>query len=151
MLYKTTENKIQFLDDEFVEYVGTDNNKYLFWGSPWCKIFGKWAFMAPDGFLRIKYDTMPNDCDLILTHDAPDIGEMGVIKQGYYFGERAGNVLLYNAICEHNPKIAISGHIHSSQHNLHKYPECSTTFATVSILDESYEEAYEPLQFELDK
>ena len=151
ILYKPTENKIQFLDDESVEYVGTDGKKYLFWGSPWCKIFGKWAFMAPDGFLRIKYDSMPNNCDLILTHDAPDIGEMGVIHQGYYSGERAGNAILYNAILEHKPKIAISGHIHSSMHYLQKYPECETTFATVSIVDETYNETYEPLQFELDK
>jgi Icc-related predicted phosphoesterase len=151
ILYKTTDNKIKFLDDESVEYLGSDGNKYLFWGSPWCTIFGKWAFMAPEGFLRIKYDSMPNNCDLILTHDAPDIGEMGVIQQGYYSGERAGNAILYNAILEHKPKMAISGHIHSSMHYLQKYPECETTFATVSIVDETYNEAYEPLQFELDK
>ena len=107
--------------------------------------------MAPEGFLRIKYDSMPNNCDLILTHDAPDIGEMGVIQQGYYSGERAGNAILYNAILEHKPKMAISGHIHSSMHYLQKYPECETIFATVSIVDETYNEAYEPLQFELDK
>lgn len=151
ILYKPTDNKIKFLDDEYVEYKGSDGLIYKFWGSPWCTIFGKWAFMAPDGFLRIKYDTMPDNCDLILTHDAPNIGEMGVIHQGYYSGERAGNVLLYNSIQEHKPKIAISGHIHSSQHGLHKYPDCETTFATVSILDELYNEVFEPLQFELEK
>lgn len=107
--------------------------------------------MAPDGFLRIKYATMPNNCDLILTHDAPDIGEIGVIHQGYYSGERAGNTVLYSSILDHSPKISISGHIHSSQHGLNKYPECDTIFSTVSILDESYNEFYEPLQFELDK
>ena len=107
--------------------------------------------MAPEGFLRLKYDTMPNNCDLVLTHDAPNIGEMGVIHQGPYSGERAGSTVLYNAIKEHIPKIAISGHIHTSQHELHKYPDCETLFATVSIVNELYNEVYEPLQFELNK
>ena len=151
ILYKPTENKIQFLDDESVEYVGKDDKRYRFWGSPWSKIFGNCAFMAPDGFLRIKYSTMPEDCDVVLTHDAPDIGDMGVIQKGYYSGERAGNPILTEEILKKKPKIAISGHIHSSQHYLQKYPESETLFATVSIVDESYEEAYEPLQFELDK
>lgn len=151
ILYKPTDNKIQFLDDESVEYIGKDGNKYLFWGSPWCEIFGNWSFMAPEGFLRIKYDTMPYNCDLILTHSAPDIGEMGVIHQGYYSGERAGSTVLYNAISEYKPKIAISGHIHTSEHGFQKYPECETIFATVSIVDEAYNETYEPLQFELNK
>lgn len=151
ILYEPTNNKIKFLDDESVTYIGKDSKEYLFWGSPWSTIFGKWSFMAPDGFLRMKYETMPKNCDVIITHDAPDIGEMGVIHQGYYSGERCGNLFLLNEIIKNNPKIALSGHIHSSQHGLHKYPEYDVYFATVSIVDEEYKEVYEPLQFELDK
>jgi len=149
ILYTPTNNKIKFLDDESVEYIGNDGLKYTFWGSPWSRIFGNWSFMAPEGFLRIKYDSMPHNCDVIITHDAPDIGEMGVIHQGYYSGERAGNQILTNFIKDRSPKISLSGHIHTSQHELQKYPEIDTLFATVSIVDESYKEAYEPLQFEL--
>ena len=143
-----TNGKIEFLNDT-VDFYNKEGKSYMFWGSPWCHQFGNWAFMSVDSFIQEKYARLPKCCDVCMTHDAPDIGRMGVITQGYYSGERAGNKILADAILEKKPKIAISGHIHSSDHSIQEYPETSTKFATVSLLDENYDEVYPPLDFEI--
>ena len=65
-------------------------------------------------------------------------------------GVKAGNKVLAKIIKEKQPQIALSGHIHSSNHKLEKKKGFGNTlFATVSLVNENYQPIYEPLYFEI--
>lgn len=146
---RPTKHKIEFLNGNYTNVIVGDEQVKI-WGSPWCKTFGDWAFMVSEKSLAEEFKSIPPDCDIVITHEAPKIGQMGVIKEGPYIGEKCGSKALAEAIKAVQPKYALSGHIHSSEHKLSKYKGAGDTlFATVSLLDESYRNAYEPLTFEI--
>ena len=148
-LGKPTKHKIEFLDGNYTNVI-VGNEDIIIWGSPWCKTFGTWAFMTDEENLENKFISMPKNCDIVMTHEAPQIGKMGVIQQGNWAGTKAGSKVLAEIIKDRKPRYALSGHIHSSEHTLSKYKGCGDTlFATVSLLDENYEHTYEPLTFEV--
>lgn len=147
-LGKPTKHKIEFLDGNYTNVIVGDD-EITIWGSPWCQPFGTWAFMTEEYALMDKYKSMPKGCDIVITHDAPRIGKMGRIQQGMWAGTWAGNKVLAEVIKDRQPRYALSGHIHSSEHSLQPYKGGgSTLFATVSLLDENYKHTYEPLTFE---
>ena len=137
--YITTNYRVIVLKNEEYnyEYLTDEGIKYLkIFGTPYCKIFGNWAFMISNEKLEEKYSFIPEDCDILISHDAPDINNLGMISMGHYSGENAGNVPLANAIKEKKPKYAFCGHIHSGNHNLEKIDD--TWMANVSYVNELY-------------
>ena len=46
-------------------------NGIKIYGTPWCKVFGYWAFMRSNDVLVQYYDKIPEGVDILLTHDAP--------------------------------------------------------------------------------
>lgn len=147
-LGKPTKYKIEFLDGNYTNVIVGDE-EITIWGSPWCKPFGTWAFMLEEESLVERYSSMPKNCDIVITHEAPRIGKMGIIQQGQSTGFKAGSKVLADIIKDRQPRYAISGHIHSSEHTLSKYKGGGNTlYATVSLLNERYEHTYKPLTFE---
>lgn len=131
--------KITYLCDSYVITHGIK-----FYGTPWCKRFGRWAFMEDDSVLESKFKKIPEDVDFLLTHDAP-YGTSDICMQNIYWntGENIGNKPLRDAIIDKMPKYNLHGHLHSSDHNeeiLNK-----TKVYNVSLLDENYDLNYKPL------
>lgn len=148
-LGKPTKYKIEFLDGNYTNVIVGDE-EITIWGSPWCKPFGTWAFMMEEESLIDRYKSMPKNCDIVITHEAPKIGKMGLIQQGPNTGFKAGTKVLTDIIKDRQPKYALSGHIHSSEHKLSQYKGAGDTlFATVSLLDEQYKHTYQPLTFDI--
>lgn len=148
--YITTNNRtIVLKNEEFnYEYLTDEGIKYLkIFGTPYCKIFGNWAFMVSDVKLREKFSFIPEDCDILISHDAPDINNLGVISMGHYSGENAGNIPLAEAIKEKKPKYAFCGHIHSGNHKLEKIE--NTWMANVSYVNEHYFPDHEILHIKI--
>lgn len=146
---RPTKYKIEFLDGNYTNVIVGDE-QITIWGSPWCKIFGNWAFMVSEESLADKFKSIPKGCDIVMTHEPPKIGKMGVITQGPYTGEKCGSKSIAEAIKLANPRYALSGHIHSAEHKLSKYKGAGDTlFANVSLLDENYNNVYDPLTFEI--
>lgn len=140
-------NRLVYLYDS--EYIFKKGNEYLkIYGTPWCKIFGTWAFMVDDKKLKMAFDNIPEGLDILLTHDAPAIPPYGIISQGRWAGEDAGNKVLAEAIKEKKPKYAFHGHIHSSSHTLTEVD--GTKIAAVCLKDEGYRPVYEPLVLEIE-
>ena len=140
-------------DDEYVfEKVNEDGQieKLKIYGTPWCKIFGNWAFMRSDEKLAQYYDNIPEGIDILLTHDAPDIQGCGKITMGRWAGENAGNKVLAKAIKQKEPKYVFFGHIHTASHTLTKVYRKNTHIRCVSLLDESYYPLYGPYVFEME-
>lgn len=135
-------NKIVYLKDGLFEYNGVK-----IYGTPWCHRFGNWAFMRDDAKLAEKYSKIPEGVDVLLTHDAPRIGEYGCILDTNISSEptECGNAVLAAAIVDKEPKYAFNGHIHSGDHTLAKIG--NTWFANVSYVDEEYNPTNKILYF----
>lgn len=123
-----------------------DLQEYRIFGTPYCKMFGNWAFMRYDSFLAERFSEIPNGLDFLVTHDPPTLNDMGKITQGRQKGKEAGNELLSKRILEVKPKFVFSGHIHSGNHNLEEVE--GIKMANVAYVDENYEPVNNILTFE---
>ena len=122
------------------------NNSYLFsnnegavnvFGTPYCSIFGTWAYMIDDKTLDEKFSKIPYDLDILISHDSPTINKLGAILDWRRYNETTGNKVLTKHIERTKPKLFFSGHFHTGNHNFEKVGD--TWMANVSILDEDYE------------
>ena len=139
-----TNGRAIYLENETYTFHHKDRLITIF-GTPYCKIFGRWAFMQNSEDLRIKYNNIPKKCDILLTHDAP-YGTSDLCFQWQFLGrnlQHIGNVPLQEAILEKKPKLCIHGDLHSSNHELEKLGD--TKVYCVSLVDENYECTYSPL------
>lgn len=70
--------------DMFVfEYPVSDGTDSLtIFGTPYCSIFGRWAFMVNDETLEKKFSQIPEGVDILMSHDSPNIGHLGAILEG---------------------------------------------------------------------
>lgn len=146
----TTNNRVVILNNEEYdyEYLSDEGLKTLkIFGTPFCKIFGNWAFMVNNETLEKYYSFIPDNCDIVISHDSPSINGIGTINNGWYKGYDAGNLPLTKIIKEKKPKYFFSGHIHSGNHEFENVD--GTMMANVSYLDEEYKPNYEILSFDL--
>ena len=138
--------KIIYLNNQSAEYLDEESGKiYSICGSPLCHIFGNWAFMYSPKYEYDEFSKMPNNCDFVLTHDAP-YGISDVCIEGWNH-EHIGNPELRNVVLEKNPKYLLHGHLHSTNHDCEMLGD--TKVYNVSLLDENYYLKYYPLYFEI--
>ncbi len=136
---KKTHSRLTVLKNETCDYEYlTDNGMQTLkiFGTPYCKIFGNWAFMVSEDTLREKFAMCPNGVDILLSHDSPAMYETGVIREGWSEGVDAGNVVLDECIREKHPKINVHGHIHSSCRDFKEYD--GTYIVNTSYVNERY-------------
>lgn len=139
-------DKVTYLKNEYVDYISTQDSKvYRIFGTPYCHMFGNWAFMRGEEILAKKFSEIPGNVDILISHDSPKLGTIGTILQESQFntGINAGNEVLAKFILEKKPHYVFSGHIHSGNHNLETIEDIK--LANCSILNERYELVYNPL------
>lgn len=141
---------IQNIQDKEVEIDGVK-----FYGCPWCKVYGHWSFMLHENRLIEEYSKIPEGLDILITHDAPNIGYVGMIPYrrsgGIVEGEYidASNPWLAAEIRRKKPTIALCGHIHEGDHNW--FYANDTRLANVSLLNDAYQITYPILYFDYEK
>ena len=126
---------------------GTDSLKIF--GTPYCSVFGSWPFMIPDDKLDEKFSEIPEDVDIIISHDSPNVYGLGDITQGYRKKTGTGNRVLYKHIKRVHPKLFICGHFHTGNHDL--VCDDGIFMANVSYIDESYEPYWPVFEIEYDE
>ena len=134
---------IHYLRDSWVVIDGVK-----IYGTPWVVNLKKWAFNLKSRTDEMfTYDRIPNDVDILVSH-APAFKFCDTILEYNEF-EPLGSMGLIQAIREKNPKVVLSGHIHSGNHE----PEGTwrTEFRCVSLLNEKYKISYTPYVFEYPK
>lgn len=139
------EGRVTYLIDEAVTYhCERDDKDYKIYGSPWCHQFFNWAFMTSDEKMEEIFQNIPEDIDILLTHDAP-YGRTDLLLQNLSYTKRGhiGNKPLLKRVEEVKPKYHFTGHLHSCNHVPTDYD--GTTTACVSMLDENYRCTYKPL------
>ena len=132
-------SKVIYLENSGVQLEGLN-----IFGTPWCHQFGHWAFMTDDDSLVKLFNDIPENVDILLTHDAP-YGTSDILFQNtaWNIGEHIGCVPLRDAIIEKKPKIVLHGHLHSTNHKKEVLVESDVY--NVSLLDENYDLIYDPL------
>lgn len=141
------DKKITYLFHESYIYTSKSGKEYSIFGTPYCKLFGNWAFMEMDKTLDKLYQDIPENLDILLTHDAP-FGVTDVLLQpGYYTGEHIGNKPLAAAILRTAPKYVFHGHLHSTSREFEEFGY--SKIVNCSIKDEEYNPVYNPLIIEI--
>ena len=139
-------NKLWYLQNNSVIYTDKEGKDYTIFGTPYCHIFRKWAFMLPDEELAIKYADIPENVDILLSHDAADINNLGLVPPSIWHPDESlnvGNTVLAEAVKLKKPKYYFCGHIHDGNHKVETID--NTLMANVSLLNDSYQISYEPL------
>lgn len=139
--------KLTYLRNESTVYVSNGGEIITIFGTPYCKIFGNWAFMRSPDTLKEKYSAIPEKVDILISHDAPMIERIGKIQEGRWAGTEAGNSQLAEEIVRKKPRWCFCGHIHSGEHNITEYE--GIKLANVSLVNETYEPVNNPLYVEL--
>lgn len=142
------EDKVTYICHETYTYTSSEGKKYSIFGTPFCRQFCNWAFMESDDMLETLYSSIPEDLDILITHDQP-YGYGDVLLQDVYWntGKHIGNVPLTKAVLEKQPKVMLTGHLHSTDHNCVMIE--NTMRYNVSLKDERYDPIYEPLIIEI--
>ncbi len=94
-----------YLEDSGVRLEGLN-----FWGSPANSVLGEeWAFGRERLVkLRRHWDRIPNDTDVLITHEPP----YGTLDKTHLLGKHRGCQYLLGALLRVKPKLHVFGHIH---------------------------------------
>lgn len=137
-------DKVRYLKNEYIDYISSQDAKiYHIFGTPYCHIFGNWAFMRDEETLAKKFNQIPGNVDILISHDAP-YGTSDVCFEGWAAdGCHKGCPELRDTIIASKPKYNFHGHLHSANHGEELLGE--TKVYNTSILNEQYNLVYEPL------
>lgn len=131
---------ITYLEDSGIEINGCN-----IWGTPWSKIFYNWAFNAPEEKLKEKFEMIPRDTNILVSH-APQYDVMDTLVSGLPVGE----ITLTKQIEKlKNLDLHCVGHIHNCFGIIKPHKKHITINA--SQVDEDYYVTNFPLTVELYK
>ena len=119
------------------------------WFSPWSNTFGGWAWMKDPMYLEEIYDHIPDNVDIIVSHQPP-YGYGDQVPERYRFSAadlendgHVGSKELLATIDRVKPKAVVCGHIHSG---FGSYDHNGTKIYNVSLVNESYERVNPPTE-----
>jgi Icc-related predicted phosphoesterase len=140
-----------YLCDSGLEFEGVN-----FWGSPWTLWFNGInphckAFTGSEGDLKKKFDLIPDDVDVLITH-SPPYGILDGVRD-YHTGKirHCGSVSLREKLEHVKPLYIVFGHIHEYGGNkvVLKTPGHDITCVNASQLNEDYIFVERPYDFSL--
>ena len=139
----SSHDKVTYLKNEYIDYLSIQDSKvYRIFGTPYCHIYGNWPFMRDEETLAYKFSQIPENVDILISHDAP-YGVSDICFQGWSAdGQHKGCPELRDVIIEKKPKWNVKGHLHSTNREIEILGE--TKVVSCSILDESYRLIYDP-------
>lgn len=143
---------LKSLQDAGVSYLedsSTEVNGVKFWGSPWQPTFFDWAFNLPRGkALQEKWDLIPEDTNVLITHGPPygiadDVDSLSKYNDDLHAGCKN---LLGKVLDLPNLKAHIFGHIHGGYGT---YGIGNKKFINASTCTEQYKPNNKPIVIEL--
>ena len=146
------DGKLKILKHDIYEFEypvsdGLDSLKIF--GTPYCSLFGRWAFMVNDETLEKKYEQIDEDTDILLCHDSPNIYGMGDVTDGPFKQSGSGNKVLAKHIERIKPLILHTGHFHSGNKIFEE--RNGTWMANVCYINEDYIPSNEVLTYNFDE
>lgn len=114
-----------------------------FYGLPWVPNLSAWAFHAPDFILDHKFNAIPEDTHIVISHGPPfGFCDRTVPRYG---DVNAGCPCANEMISNVHPALFICGHIHEGRG--WSMTANGTLVANVSHVDIDYEPVNEPVEF----
>ena len=135
---------IDFLDiDVDFEYLcdsGTEYKGAKIWGSPWSLWFNGinqkcMAFTGSEEDLKQKYEEIPTDIDILITH-SPPYGILDINQRNQHCGSTELRNIVISRRRLSNLKLHVFGHIHEC--GARNYSTTLCNFVNCSFVDESY-------------
>jgi Icc-related predicted phosphoesterase len=149
-IYKSI--NIDYLCDSGMEFEGLK-----IWGSPWTKTFPRMnrnckAFTREkEDELMNKWDLIPDDIDILITH-SPAHGVLDGVDIGIGDGTlyHTGSRTLYNTLTDRvHPRLHVCGHIHEGYGQEEYFPtylDNMTISVNASVVNERYEHVNKPIR-----
>jgi Icc-related predicted phosphoesterase len=125
----------------YLENSGINIEGINIWGTPDQRIFLNWAFNRTDNQLKIIFDYIPTNTNILISH-APALGIGDMLENK----EQVGELALRDKIEElHDLKFHVFGHIHNDYDEYHigRYVAYNC-----SVVNERYELQNEPIVFD---
>lgn len=145
--------KLTYLENEVTHYLDNYGQIWSIFGTPYCHIFGNWPFMRSDNYMTEKFKEIPDQIDIIISHDPPfACGDVDVILEApqhraQRIFQHLGNEPLRARLEKVDYKLLVCGHIHGGDHDFNKDWKC----VNVSHLNEYYDPHYPIFYTELEK
>lgn len=145
-------DKLKYLENEVTTHTDSDEKTWSIFGTPYCHRFGFWPFMYTNDVLIEKFKDIPEEVDIIITHDPPyninyhDSTLQKAVPQ-HVGWEPLGNKPLREQLEKTKFKLLCCGHIHSGNHEVTCF--MGGQVVNVSLLDEYYNMTYNPCIIEL--
>lgn len=115
------------------------------WGSPWQPEFCDWAFnLEKPEELREKWDMIPDDTDVLITHGPP----YGILDKNDMGGHCGCREMLKTIQERVRPRVHIFGHIHEGYGS---YFDGTTLFVNASTCTVDYDAENAPIVVDLPK
>lgn len=140
-----SKSPIKYLCDSGSEFEGLK-----IWGCPHSLWFPEvnahcTAFMSTEPQLKKKYDLIPDDIDILISHTPP----WGVLDKSIW-SNNCGSLTLLNAVERVKPKYLICGHIHEAYGSLmYKHAGPDSWCINASHVNERYKPVNKPVRIEL--
>ena len=129
---------------------GIELHGMKFYGTPWVPtINGLWCYERDDPDLYDVFSRIPKGLDFLVSH-TPPLGLNPDLYDVVHPGmeRHLGSTALLYEVDKKKPKCVICGHIHSGDHTPTMVGD--TFVVNVSLLDESYSQAYPPTVIKFD-
>ena len=117
------------------------------YGTPWCPIFRNWAFNLDEGRLAEKWDRIPAEADIVITH-TPPFGYGDLTTDGLH----VGSLSLRDRLPHFSARLVVFGHIHEAQgdYTFHRQDESAMRLANVAHLNARGEPVHAPVPFKIE-
>lgn len=131
---------IHYLQDSGIEIDGVK-----FWGSPWTPPFYNWAFMLDEDNIKEKWEMIPRDTNVLITHGPP----YGILDLVSYGEKNVGCPSLMEEILKlKDLKVHSFGHIHE-EYGSKVLDENGPIFVNASICTLRYKPWNKPIVIDL--
>jgi len=135
------ERNIHYLEDSGIEIEGVK-----FWGSPWTPPFYNWAFMLNEDEIKEKWEMIPRDTNVLITHGPP----LGILDLVVYGQENVGCPALMEEIVKlKDLKVHAFGHIHEEYGTAMGLGENGPIFINASTCTLRYKPWNKPIVIEI--
>lgn len=112
-----------------------------FYGAPWVPELDRWAYFLPDAELKQKWDLIPENTDVLITH-TPPLGILDKPRSGISIGCSHLRAKLENL----DLLIHCFGHVHASYGQLNS---SKTRFVNATVVDSDFVVANQPVTIDL--
>jgi len=134
------EQNIYYLEDSGIEI-----DRVKFWGSPWTPPFYNWAFMLNEDEIKEKWEIIPRDTNVLITHGPPK----GILDLVTYDQVNVGCPSLMEEVMKlKDLKAHAFGHIHE-EYGTKKLDKTGPIFINASTCTLSYKPWNKPIVIEI--